>query len=172
MSPQVEALVEGEETAERHRLAYPAFPAQVAQASDDARRAMRWPLMLAAGLILLALTGTMAVLVVLRPGAAAGALLVCGMLLLLRTRRPGRSYDSSVGWVYRFGILAGVAGELMVQIFLRAGAHPVPSWLSIATDALGVGGAIGLGVALASSSAVVVLTFIHAAYTFKRAGGR
>jgi hypothetical protein len=172
MSPQVDALIEGEKATGRHRLAYPAFPAQVAQASQEARRAMRWPLMVAAGLVLLALTGTLAVLVVLRPGAAAAALLVSGALLLFRTRHPGRSYDSATGWVYRLGILGGASGELLSQISSRAGAHPVPSWLSIATDALGVGGAIGLGVALATSAAVVVLTFIHAAATFGKTGQR
>lgn len=154
--------MERDEAAGRHRLAYPAFPAEVAKASQDARQAMRWPMMVTAGLVLLGLTGTLAVLVVLRPGAAAAALLVSGALLLFRTRRPGRSYDSAIGWVYRFGILGGIGGELLSQTLLPAGASPVQSWLWVATDALGVGGAIGLGVALASSAAVVVLTFIQA----------
>jgi hypothetical protein len=161
MSTQVEALMERDQAAGRHRLAYPAVPAEVAKASQEARRAMRWPMMIAAGLVLLALTGTLAVLVVLRPGASSAALLVCGALLLWQIRRPGRSYDSATGWVYRFGILGGIAGELLSLTLLRAGANPIPSWLSIATDALGVGGAIGLGVALASSSTVVVLTFLY-----------
>ena len=162
MSSPVEALVERGESMDRHRLAYPAFPAEVAKASQEARKAMRWPMIVTAGGILVGLTGTVAVLVILRPMAAAAALVVCGALLLLRTRRPGKSYDASIGWVYRFGVIAGVAGELASQTLFRAGATPVPSWLWIATDALGVGGAIGLGVALASSSSVVVLTFLYA----------
>ena len=161
--------MEPETAAVRHRLAYPACPAEVAKASQDARKAMRWPMMVTAGMVLLALTGTLAVLIVLRPGAAAASLLVSGALLLLRTRRPGRSYDSAIGWVYRFGILGGVAGELVSQTILRAGVSPIPSWQWLATDALGVGGAIGLGVALASSAAMVVLTFIHATASFRQA---
>ena len=123
---------------------------------------MRWPMVVTAGAVLLGLTGTIAVLVVLRPAAAAAALLVCTTLLLFRTRRPGRSYDSSIGWVYRYGILGGIAGELISRTLFHSGAGPIPSWLWLATDALGVGGAIGLGVALASSASVVVLTFLHA----------
>jgi hypothetical protein len=128
---------------------------------------MRWPMMIAAGLILLALTATTAVLVLLRPVAAGAALVLCGALLLFRTRHPGRSYDRSIGWVYRYGILGGIVGELASQTLFRAGADPVPSWLWAATDALGVGGAIGLGVALASSSSVVVLTFLHASASLR-----
>lgn len=154
----------------RHRLASPAFPAEVAKASQETRKAMRWPMMIAAGLILLALTGTIAVLVILRPPAAAAALVICGALLLFRTRRPGRSYDRSIGWVYRYGILGGIVGELASQTLFRAGAGPVHSWLWIATDALGVGGAIGLGVALASSASVVVLTFLHASAALRDPG--
>lgn len=150
----------------RHRLAYPAFPAEVAKASRQVRKAMRWPMMATAGVVLLALTGTIAVLVAFRPAAAAAALLVCGLLLLFRTRHPGRSYDSSIGWVYRYGILGGIAGELVARTLL-VGASPIPSWLWVATDALGVGGAIGLGVALASSASVVVLTFLHAAASLR-----
>ena len=161
MSSSVDALAGRDETFVRHRLAYPAFPAEVAKASRQARKAMRWPMMATAGAILLALSGTIAVLVILRPAAAAAALLVCGILLLFRTRQPGRSYDSSIGWVYRYGILGGIAGELAARTLL-GGTSPIVSWLPIATDALGVGGAIGLGVALASSASVVVLTFLHA----------
>jgi hypothetical protein len=168
MSTQVEPMVQGEESVRRHPLAYPARPAEVAKASEEARRAMRWPMMVTAGLVLLALTGTLAVLIVLRPEASSAALLVCGALLLFRTRRPGRSYDSSIGWVYRFGILGGIAGELLAQTIFRAGVSPVPSWPWLATDALGVGGAIGLGVALASSAAVVVLTFLNAAASLRQ----
>jgi len=168
MSSPVEVLMEQDEAVVRHRLAYPAFPAAVAHASQQARKAMRWPMMVTAGLILLALTGTVAILLILRPTAAAAALIVCGALLLFRTRRPGRSYDSSMGWVYRCGILGGIAGELAAQTLLKAGASPIPSWLSVATDALGVGGAIGLGVALASSASVVVLTFLHAAASLRQ----
>ena len=160
--------MEQDEAVVRHRLAYPAFPAAVAHASQQARKAMRWPMMVTAGLVLLALTGTVAILLILRPTAAAAALIVCGALLLFRTRRPGRSYDSSMGWVYRCGILGGIAGELAAQTLLKAGASPIPSWLSVATDALGVGGAIGLGVALASSASVVVLTFLHAAASLRQ----
>lgn len=169
MSSQVEVLLERNEAPVRHRLAYPACPAEVAKASREARKAMRWPLILAGGLILLALTGSLAVLVILRPAAAASALLISGALLLFRTLRPGRSYDHAVGWVYRFGILAGIAGELASQAFFRVSPTPIPSWLAIATDALGIGGAIGLGVALASSSAVVVLTFMHASASLRSA---
>ena len=151
----------------RHRLAYPACPADVAGASREARRAMRWPMTIAAGMILLVLSGTVAVMVLLRPASAAAALIVCGALLLFRTRHPGRSYDHAIGWVYRYGILGGVAGEAIAQTIFRAGPSPVPSWLWVATDALGVGGAIGLGVALASSSAVVVLTFLFASASFR-----
>jgi hypothetical protein len=161
-------MVQGEESVRRHPLAYPAFPSEVAKASQEARRAMRWPMMVTAGLVLLGLTGTLAVMIVLRPAASATALLVCGALLLLRTRRPGRSYDSAIGWVYRFGILGGVVGEVLANTVFRAGASPVPSWLWVATDALGVGGAIGLGVALASSAAVVVLTFLNAAASLRQ----
>ena len=167
MSSQVEVLLERNEAPSRHRLAYPAFPDEVAKASRETRKAMRWPLMVAGGLILLALTGTLAVLVILRPAAAASALIVSGALLLLRARRPRRSYDQAIGWVYRFGILAGIGGELASQTILRVGPTPFPSWPAIATDALGIGGAIGLGVALASSSAVVVLTFLHASASLR-----
>ena len=163
MSSPVEALIERGEAMDRHRLAYPAFPAEVAKASQEARKAMRWPMIVTASGVLLCLTGTVAILVVLRPMAAAVALAVCGALLLFRTRRPGKSYDASIGWVYRFGIVGGVAGELASQTLFRAGASPIPSWLWTATDALGVGGAIGLGVALASSASVVALTFLYAA---------
>jgi hypothetical protein len=128
---------------------------------------MRWPMTIVAGTILLALTATVAVLVLLRPAAAAASLIVCGVLLLHRARHPGRSYDHSIGWVYRSGILGGVAGEVVAQTVFRAGASPVPSWLWVASDALGVGGAIGLGVALASSSSVVVLAFLSASASFR-----
>jgi hypothetical protein len=172
MSFQVEVLMERDRPTGRHRLASPAFPAEVAKASRESRKVMRWPMMVAAGLVLLALTGTLAVLVILRPAASSAALLVCGALLLWRTLRPGKSYDSAMGWVNRFGIIAGVAGELLSLTLFRAGASPVPSWLWVATDALGVGGAIGLGVALASSTAVVVLTFLHASATFRQPESR
>jgi hypothetical protein len=128
--------------------------------------------MMAAGLLLLALTGTLAVLILLRPGAAAAALVVSGALLLVRTLRPARSYDSAVGWVYRLGILGGAVGELLSQTLFGAGAHPVSSWLALAAGALGIGGAIGLGVALASSSTVVVLTFLHVTASFKGTADR
>lgn len=154
----------------RHRLASPAFPAEVAKASRETRRAMRWPMMITAGLILLALTGTIAVLIVLRPTAAAAALVMCGALLLFRTRRPGQSYDRSIGWVYRYGILGGIVGEFSSQTLFRTGPSPVPTWLWVASDAFGVGGAIGLGVALASSASVVVLTFLHASASFRHSG--
>ena len=167
MSSQVDVLMERGEAPSRHRLAYPAFPTEVANASREVRRAMRWPMTVAAGMILLALTGTVAALVLLRPLAAAASLIVCGALLVFRSRHPGRSYDHSIGWVYRYGILGGIAGELSLQTIFRAGATPVPSWFGVATDALGVGGAIGLGVALASSSAVVVLTFLYASASFR-----
>ena len=152
----------------RHRLAFPAYPTEVVEAGRNARRAMRWPMMISAGLLLLALTATVAFLVIIRPTAAAGALLVTGALLLLRTWRPGRTYDSSVGWVYRFGILGGVSGELLAQTVLQVGASPVPSWPWLATDALGIGGAIGLGVALATSSAVLIVSFLHGARSLLR----
>jgi hypothetical protein len=167
MSSSVEVLAERGEAAVRHRLAYPAFPSEVAQASREARKTMRRPMMAAAGVLLLGLTGTLAVLVALRPASAAAALLVCVSLLLFRTRHPGRSYDSSIGWVYRYGILGGVAGELAARTVF-AGASPIPSWLWVATDALGVGGAIGLGVALASSASVVVLTFLYATASLRQ----
>lgn len=161
-------MIERDDAVVRHRLAYPAFPAEVANASRRARKAMRWPMMATATLILLALTATVAILIVLRPASAAAALLVCGGLLLFRTRHPGRSYDSSIGWVYRYGILAGIAGELAALTLFKAGASPIPSWLWVATDALGVGGAIGLGVALAASASVVALAFLHAATSLHR----
>jgi hypothetical protein len=167
MMSQVDVLNERDALV-RHRLAYPAFPAEVANASRHARKAMRWPMMVTAALILLGLTATVAILVVLRPASAAAALIVCGGLLLFRTRHPGRSYDSSIGWVYRYGILAGFAGELAALTLFKAGASPIPSWLWVATDALGVGGAIGLGVALAASASVVVLTFLHAAASLRQ----
>jgi hypothetical protein len=167
MSAQAEILNKRDDAVARHRLAYPAFPAEVANASRQARKAMRWPMVATAMLILLGLTATIAVLVVLRPASAAAALIVSGGLLLFRTRRPGQSYDSSIGWVYRYGIIAGVAGELAAITLFKSGATPIPSWLWVATDALGVGGAIGLGVALAGSASVVVLTFLHAAATLR-----
>ena len=167
MSSPVDVLPEREVATPRHRLAYPAFPAEVAKASRETRRAMRWPIMLTASFILLALTGTLAVLLLLRPASAATALLICGAALLFRTRHPGKSYDHAVGWVYRYGILAGIAGELASQTMFRAGGSPIPSSLMFATDALGVGGAIGLGVALASSASVVVLTFLQASASLR-----
>jgi hypothetical protein len=170
MSFPVEVLMERDRPTSRHRLASPAFPAEVAKASRESRKVMRWPMMIAAGLILLALTGTIAVLVLLRPMAAAAALVICGALLLFRTRHPGRSYDRSIGWVYRYGILGGIVGELASQTLFRTGPSLSPSWLWVATDALGVGGAIGLGVALASSASVVVLTFLRASASLRDPG--
>jgi hypothetical protein len=123
---------------------------------------------LAAGVVLLALTGTLALLVVLRPASAAAALLVSAALLLFRTRRPGRSYDHSIGWVYRYGILGGIAGELASSILFPGAAGPIDSWLWTATGALGVGGAIGLGVALSASASMVVVTVLSAAASRRR----
>ncbi len=159
MSLPLEQSVDGDVVV-RHRLAYPAFPAEVARASREARQAMRWPMVITAGLVLLALTATLAILMLVRPGAAAMALGLSGLLLLYRALRPGRSYDASTGWVYRSSILGGAAGELISQLTLASGTGSLPSWTWLATDALGIGGAIGLAIGVVSATAAFVIVFL------------
>jgi hypothetical protein len=160
--PLQQAPLVGHPTAPtRNPIAYPAFPEEVAQASAEARKAMRWPTIVTAGVVLLGLTATLAGLIVLRPAAAAAALLVSGGLLLLRHRRPTRSYDSSMGWGYRMGIVAGILGQFLSRslVEVSSAGDPGPMWRVV--EAVGVGGAIGLAVALTSGAAVVVLTIFH-----------